>query len=204
MEMSNQQVSEALHAARSDAFRKIRANQCRIPRGSGIRRRASEGASVLVYQGLEILTLEPGFTPEQLHRAMNAIHNSLLRAQLDAAFAFLDENLVLPSGHVLRKQERLWSNCMPNRDISVFMVSENPDRNNPEQFSAEFRLFPDAEKAHLFMDHGPQWAFKAKRLLSDSEPFFNGPIEVVIPAMVDRFHLAVARHADSEELKLAS
>ena len=177
-------------------------NLCRV-RGRSLK--AADITSVksgdqvtLIFKGEPILTLPHGYTRDELGRAMIRQLNAWNQAVLDAAKDILIATVDLPDGHVWADHcSSLNNDCWHSDNISLYVAHATQDKSHPDQFSAEFRMFPRECKAILFLDYGTQYAFKAKKLLEEKEPFvYASTPEEMAHELAGRFRIGMQRYRE--------
>lgn len=72
--------------------------------------------------------------------------------------------------HDLRHDLR-WIQTTGTNQSSLRLGNPTVDMYEPEQLRAEFRIFLDTPRAHLFLTYGQQYEFRATPLLKDKQPF---------------------------------
>lgn len=152
----------------------------------------------LIFKDEPILTLPRGYTRDELGRAMIRQLNAWNQAVFDTAKQILVTSVELPVDHIWIDQcGSLNNDCWHSDNVSLSMVHAAHDMYRPDQFGAEFRMFPHECKAILFLDYGPQYAFKASKLLEGKEPFvYASTPEEMAHELAGRFRIGLQRYRE--------
>lgn len=109
--------------------------------------------------------------------------------------AALRESLLIPEGHHVRfdiKGDIRWIKDNLHRKLSA-RISPISSSSSPEQLNAEFRVFLDVPRGHLFMNKGPNVLGKEVNLLKENAEVFHygNDYEEVIGSMIAAYNSAM-------------
>lgn len=192
--------NQQLTALRHQAFDNLLRVRGRSLKAADISKVIAGDQVTLIFQEQPILTLQRGYSRDDLGRGMIRHLNAWNQAVLEVAKQVLVANVELPVDHVWRDQVgRLLNDCWHDASVSLYIAHTAQDMYRPDQFGIEFRMFPRECKAHLFMDYGPQYSFKARKLLEGNEPFVyaNTPEDMALE-LARRFRIGLQRFRDSQ------
>jgi hypothetical protein len=109
--------------------------------------------------------------------------------------AALRESLQMPEGHHLRFNiigDIRWIKDNLHRNLSARISPMTPS-SSPDQLNAEFRVFLDVPRGHLFMNQGPNMIGKEVNLLKENAEVFHygNDYEEVIGSMIAAYNAAM-------------
>ena len=192
---------QQLSALRYQAFDNLRRVNGRCLKSAEITQASEGGIVTLFFKEQPILSLAEGFDREALGRALIRHLNAWNQAVFESAKAILAASVELPDNHTWLGQVGIIVNdCWHSNSVSLRITHTTQDMYRPDQYGIEFRMFPRECKAHLFMDYGPQYSFKARQLLVGNEPFVyaSTPQEMALE-LADRCRTGLKRCRESTQ-----
>lgn len=189
--------AQLLNAKRYAAYNKLCETRGRSMKAAEITKKIVAGKFCYFFDEVQILELDTAATTELLGRGLIREMHGYANVVRDSVKAILDESIELPAGHEWFMNDGRVSDLLLSNNTSIYICRIGRDMYDSQQFSAEFRLFPNELKGHLFLDHGPQYAFKATKLLKESEPFvYASSVEEMAHQMIERYRIGMQRHVD--------